>query len=68
MNDMSDEIVHFTQMFAGDTKLYASVKNAEDSRFLQNNINRLEEWAKIWQIRKCRVMHLGRETCISHTS
>ena len=52
-------------MFADDTKLYASVKNTEDSRSLQNDINRLEEWAKIWQIRfnatKCKVMHLGRE-------
>ena len=42
-----------------------SVKNTEDSRSLQNDINKLEEWAKIWQIRfnatKCKVMHLGKE-------
>ena len=65
INDMLDEIVNFTQMFADDTKIYTSVKNTEDSRYLQNDINRLEEWEKIWQIRfnatKCKVMNLCRE-------
>ena len=64
-NLQQDEIVNFTQMFAEDTELYTSVKNTEDIRFLQNDINRLEEWAKIWHIRfnatKWKVMHLGRE-------
>ena len=45
LNDMPDEL--FTQMFADNTKLYASVKDTEDSRFLQNNINRLEELPNI---------------------
>ena len=65
INDRQDEIVNFTQMFTDDTKLYASVKNTEDSRFLQNDVNRLQEWAKIWQIRfnatKYKVMQLDRE-------
>ena len=47
IHDMPDGIVNFIQMFADDTKIYASVKNTEDSRSLQNDINKLEEWAKI---------------------
>ena len=65
INDMPDSIENLIQMFTDDTKLYAQVNNDEDSKSLQEDVNRLEEWANKWQIRfnatKCKVMHLGKE-------
>ena len=65
INDMPDIKINFTQMFADDTKIYASVKNTEHSRFLQNDINRLEGWAIMY----CATIELtliGLKTTISN--
>ena len=63
INDLPEEIHTSAKLFADDTKVYAEVSNREDSRKLQNDINRLDEWAKKWQLSfnssKCKVMHMG---------
>ena len=50
------------QMFADDTKIVRTVNNPEQVQLLQDDLNALEEWSNLWQLRfnaeKCKVMHL----------
>ena len=65
INDMPEENHNYIQMFAEDTKLYATISNEEDGRALQGDIKKLEVWSHRWQIcfsaSKCKVMHLGKK-------
>ena len=49
--------------FADDTKLCHRARNPDDIMELQEDINKLVEWAKKWQmssnVDKCSVMHIG---------
>ena len=46
-----------------DTKLCHSARNLDDITGLQEDINKLDEWAKKWQknfnLDKCSVMHIA---------
>ncbi len=63
VNDMPD-VVHSTLlMFADDAKVFRRVDSVEESKELQEDLNKLSEWADKWQmefnIDKCKVMHIG---------
>ena len=49
--------------FADDTILCNRARNPDDKMELQEDINKLVEWANKWQISfnidKCSVMHIG---------
>ena len=49
--------------FADDTKLCHGARNTDDITELQEDINKLVEWANNWQmsfnVDKCSVMHFG---------
>ena len=49
--------------FADDTKLCHRARNPDDIMELQEDINKLVEWANNWQmtfnVDKCSVMHIG---------
>ena len=49
--------------FADDTKLCHRAENPDDIMALQEDINKLVEWANKWQmsfnVDKCSVMHIG---------
>ena len=49
--------------FADDTKLYARVNNDNDREMFQNDINKVQEWSDIWNLKfnldKCKHLHLG---------
>ena len=51
--------------FADDAKLYSTVRSEDDVISLQNDINNLAEWSKLWQlpfnVEKCKCMHIGRD-------
>jgi hypothetical protein len=64
--DDIDAVVEFIEMlrkFADDTKLGNTVSTPEDKERLQLALNKLCEWAQLWgmefNIKKCKVMHLG---------
>ena len=63
INDLPDAVKSTIKIFADDTKMYRKVNNEEDCKALQNDIDKLYEWARIWQlnfnITKCKVMHQG---------
>jgi ribonucleases P/MRP protein subunit RPP40 len=52
--------------FADDTKLARVVKSEEDRQRLQAALERLVAWTETWgmtfNVKKCRVMHLGRNS------
>ena len=53
-------VVH---MLVDDAKLYMAVNTPEDTKTLQIDLTKLEQWANHWQLKfnaeKCKVMHLG---------
>ena len=55
---------HLCKLFADDTNLIGIIKSPEDLLVLQQDIDRLVEWAHIWHMKfnedKCKVMFLGR--------
>ena len=51
--------------FADDTKLCHRSRNPDDIMELQEDINKLVDWANKWQmsfnVDKCSVMHIGQK-------
>jgi retron-type reverse transcriptase len=63
INDLGDGVKEFLSLFADDTKLFSSVRSAEQVQSLQDSINKLNSWSEEWLMQfnasKCAVMHLG---------
>lgn len=51
------------KMYADDTKVYSCVDDSEKASVLQEDLDKLVDWADRWQLRfnsdKCTVLHLG---------
>ena len=64
VKDMDEVVRAFLRKFADDTKMAMVIRNQEDARRFQEDIDRLVEWAREWAMvfnaSKCKVMHLGR--------
>ena len=64
INDMPTETLCPIKLFADDAKLYHKINSEEDCQKIQEDLNRLQSWAKKWQLRfhpqKCTVLSLGR--------
>ena len=62
-NDLDTNIISKMSKFADDTKLCRRARNPDDIMELQEDINKLVEWANKWQmsfnVDKCSVMHIG---------
>ena len=69
INDLPEVVRAILYLF-GDDKLLKAVTSHQDSILLQNNINVLEEWSRIWLLRfhpkKCHVLTLGKFDNIRH--
>ena len=69
-HDLPEVVRGILYLFADDTKLLKAVTSRQDSILLQNDINALEEWSKIWLLRfhpkKCHVLKLGKFDNIRH--
>ena len=65
VNDLPQWITTNIRMFADDTKLWHKISTTLDSQLLQNDLNSLEKWSTIWQLKfnpsKCKVMHVGHD-------
>ena len=61
MEDIFDDSVK-SKFFADDAKLYSEIKNYADLENFQENLDRLSNWAKPWQldisIKKCCTMDI----------
>ena len=51
INDMPNEIKCNSQLFADDAKIFKTVKNEEDHHDLAKDLDNLENWARLWQMR-----------------
>ena len=67
INDLDEGIVPTLSKYANDTKLVGMADTAEVCAAIQQDLNRLENWATINQMRlsriKCKVLQLGRNNC-----
>ena len=63
INDLELRIINTVLKFADDTKVFGSVLNEQDRMVLQQDLQKLSEWADIWQMKfnvpKCRLIHFG---------
>jgi len=61
INDLDSDLVSHIGKFADDTKMYKSVNCIADVEMLRNDLTRLDEWSREWQMQfnidKCVVMH-----------
>ena len=58
-------------MFADDSKLYRIIKYSHDVDTLQQDLNYISSWSKLWLLNfntaKCSVMHLGKNSNTTYT-
>ena len=64
INDLEIDLISRIGKFADDTKISRHVGYFRDAEMLQDDLTKLDEWARNWQMQlnedKCVVMHLGR--------
>ena len=72
INDLDIGIVSKMCKFADDTKLCHRARNPNDIMELQEDINKLVEWANKWQmsfyVDKCSLMHIGHNNMQSNNN
>ena len=70
VNDLPDWIVSSMIMFADDTKLWRTIKTAEDGKILQRDLDALTNWSTKYLLRfnprKSKLMRIG-QTASVHT-
>ena len=60
INDIGDSVVSKVLKFADDTKIYGIVNSARGISNMRSDLNnRSTEWQMLFNVDKCRVMHLG---------
>jgi hypothetical protein len=63
INDIDLDLTCIISKFADDTKIANTVTNVNQAVEMQNNLDKLANWAKTWQMRfntdKCKVLHIG---------
>ena len=61
INDLPDEVMCTANIFADDTKLFHCINSQEYRVLLQDDLNRLVEWSRQWQMSfnasKCKVTY-----------
>ena len=64
INDMPSRVTSTTRLFADDSLLYCKIKTVEDTRTLQEDLRKLEQWESDWQMQfnpgKCEVIRISR--------
>ena len=71
INDLPENIQSQVRLFADDIAVNLTVRNQNDSRILQNDLNTLQEWERPWDMEfnpsKCQVLHIGRARQLIHS-
>ena len=61
INDLPDNTKSKVRLFADDTAIYLAVCNLIDAQILQEDLDRLSEWEKLWDMEfnpsKCVVIY-----------
>ena len=65
IDDINRGVINNILKFADDTKLFGRVNTMEEIASMQEDINKLQQWANTWKMsfntKKCKVMHTGKE-------
>ena len=65
INDLPENVKNICKLYADDCKLIGVVRNEDDLEQIQIDIDKLQQWAKTWQMsfnyEKCKVMHFGKK-------
>ena len=48
VNDLPDWVINDILMFADDTKIWVKISNMENNKSLQDDLDKLVEWSKIY--------------------
>jgi hypothetical protein len=48
VDDLPREVDNHIVMFADDVKIWSSIRSLDDSRHLQNNVDKIQKWAERW--------------------
>lgn len=68
INDLPCDLETNVLMFADDTKLYSRVAGREDVDAIQRDLDRLDEWSRIWLLRfhpdKCKILKVSKKPTI----
>ena len=63
INDIDEGLTCIISKFADDTKIANTVVSNNEAKEMQNNLDKLTNWAKTWQMSfntdKCKVLHIG---------
>ena len=64
INDLDTGLINELLMFADDTKVFGKVIDGSDSESIQEDLNRLvnctDRWKMEFNVKKCKLMHVGR--------
>ena len=67
INDLYDDITSKVLKFADDTKVFRKIKSDANRQQLQDDLNKVTEWSKKWQMQMMVILFLFR-TCLKvHT-
>jgi hypothetical protein len=65
INDIAEQLASTTRLFADDTMIYMTVRNKDDAKVLQEDIDKLVEWESKWMMKfhpeKCEVITISRK-------
>ena len=63
INDIIDNLKCNAYLYADDMKIYTRIINESDRQKLQEDINTIVDWTKLWllklNISKCKVLNIG---------
>ena len=72
INDIDESLGCNILKFADDTKIYQEIKSPQGVARLQEDLANLTAWSNDWQmlfnVEKCKVMHMGNNTCHGYSS
>ena len=71
INDIGDNLKCETRLFADDCILWQATSGKDDNDALQNDLNRLLQWSRLWQlpfnIAKCKALRFSTKKTASHS-
>ena len=70
INDICDVCSRSVRLYADDAKIYRTIQTENDARILQNDLEALLAWSKLWKLKfnimKCKCMSICRKLNVNY--